>query len=236
MPIHIEADESDVADTVLLPGNPERAKYIAEEYLKDPILYTDYREMYGYTGTFNGEEISIQTTGMGVPSISIILEELNMLGVDNLVRIGTCGALSSDLEPADLVIAQSASTIGTNINKMDRDTYLNPSADFKLVKALYENAKDLGIPVEVGQVVTSDYFYGTPEKHEKKLRDYGALAVEMEAAALFNLAAKYDLNAATVLTVSDLVLEEFRANKTDIQKGVDRMTKMVLNTFTEQSF
>lgn len=236
MPIHIEADESDVADTVLLPGNPERAKYIAEEYLKDPILYTDYREMYGYTGTFNGEEISIQTTGMGVPSISIILEELNMLGVNNLVRIGTCGALSNDLEPADLVIAQSASTIGTNINKMDRDTYLNPSADFKLVKALYENAKDLGIPVEVGQVVTSDYFYGTPEEHEKKLRDYGALAVEMEAAALFNLAAKYSLNAATVLTVSDLVLEEFRANKTDIQKGVDRMTKMVLNTFTEQSF
>lgn len=230
MPIHIEADEEDLADTVLLPGNPERAQYIAEEFLKDPILYTDYRKMYGYTGTFNGKEVSVQTTGMGVPSISIVLEELNMLGVDNLIRVGTCGALSSDLNPSDLVIAQSATTIGTTINKLDRETFLNPSADFKLTKKLYENAVELGMDVEVGQVVTSDYFYGTPEEHEKKLRDYGALAVEMEAAALFKLAAKYDLNAATVLTVSDLILENVRADKEDIQKGIDQMTEMVLNT------
>ncbi len=233
MPIHIEADEEDLADTVLLPGNPERAQYIAEEFLKDPILYTDYRKMYGYTGTFNGEEVSVQTTGMGVPSISIVLEELNMLGVDNLIRVGTCGALSSDLNPSDLVIAQSATTIGTTINKLDRETFLNPSADFKLTKKLYENAVELGMDVEVGQVVTSDYFYGTPEEHEKKLRNYGALAVEMEAAALFNLAAKYGLNAATVLTVSDLILENVRADKEDIQKGVDQMTEMVLNTVSE---
>lgn len=233
MPIHIEADEEDLADTVLLPGNPERAQYIAEEFLKDPILYTDYRKMYGYTGTFNGKEVSVQTTGMGVPSISIVLEELNMLGVDNLIRVGTCGALSSDLNPSDLVIAQSATTIGTTINKLDRETFLNPSADFKLTKKLYENAVELGMDVEVGQVVTSDYFYGTPEEHEKKLRNYGALAVEMEAAALFNLAAKYGLNAATVLTVSDLILENVRADKEDIQKGVDQMTEMVLNTVSE---
>ncbi len=233
MPIHIEAEEEDVAETVLLPGNPERAEYIAEEFLEDPTLYTDYRKMYGYTGTFEGERVSVQTTGMGVPSIGIVLEELNMLGVEEVIRIGTSGALSSDLDPADLVIAQSAATIGSTINEMDENTILSPCADFEIVRDLHSSAVDLGMPVHVGQVVTSDYFYGTPDEHMKKLADNGVLVVEMETAALFNLAAKHDMSPAAILTVSDLVFDEVRASKEKIQKGVDRMTKMVLETVTE---
>ncbi|GAB6098244.1 purine-nucleoside phosphorylase [Halanaerocella petrolearia] len=236
MPIHIEAEPEEVADIVLLPGNPQRAEYMAQKFLDDPKLYTDYREMYGYTGTFNGVEVSIQTTGMGVPSIGIMLEELNMLGAETLIRVGTSGALNDDLEQADLIIGQSAATVGTTINKLSQDVTLAPPADFELIKNLYESATDLDMPAHVGEIVTSDYFYGKTEKYTeelKRLADRGVLAVEMETAALYNIAAKYGLRAATVLTVSDHVFNQVRADKEKIQQGVDRMTEMVLDTVTK---
>ena len=236
MPIHVEAEEGEVADIVLLPGNPQRAKYMAEKFLEDVELYNEYREMYGYTGKFNGIEVSIQTTGMGVPSISIILEELKMLGAETLIRVGTCGALDQDLDPADLIIAQSAATSGTTINQLEDDLTIAPPADFELIKNLYQSAVSLDMPVHVGEIVTSDYFYGKDDNYTeqlKKLADRGVLAVEMETAALYNIAAKYDLRAATVLTVSDHVFDQTRADKDKIQEGVDRMTEMVLDTVTE---
>ncbi len=233
MPIHVEATEGEVADIVLLPGNPERAKYMAEKFLDDPKLYTDYRKMYGYTGKFKGVDVSIQTTGMGVPSTSIILEELKMLGAKTLIRVGTCGALSDQMEEADLIIAQSAATSGTTINQISPDITLAPPADFDLIKNLHNSAVDLDIPVHVGQIVTSDYFYGKSEDYLENLKylaGRGVLAVEMETAALYNIAAKYGLRAATVLTVSDHVFKQTRADKEKIQEGVDRMTEMVLDT------
>lgn len=236
MPIHIEASEEEVADIVLLPGNPERAEYMANKFLDNVELYTDYRKMYGFTGEFNGVEVSIQTTGMGVPSTAIILEELQMLGAKTLIRVGTCGALREDLEQADLIIGQSASSLGTTINQFKPDVNLAPTADFELINNLYQSANDLDIPTHVGQIVTSDYFYGKNEYYTdtlEKLAEYGALGVEMETAALYNLAAKYDLRAATVLTVSDHVFTQVRADKEKIQQGVDRMTEMVLDTVTK---
>jgi purine-nucleoside phosphorylase len=236
MPIHIEAEEGEVADIVLLPGNPERAQYMAETFLEDPEMYTDYRKMYGYTGTFNGVEVSIQTTGMGVPSTAIILEELKMLGAKTLIRVGTCGALNDDLEAADVLIGQSAATAGTTINDLTDDITLAPAADFELINNLYNSALELEMPVHVGQIVTSDYFYGKTDDYSaglEKLADYGALGVEMETAALYNIAAKYGLKAATVLTVSDHVFTQTRADKEKIKQGVDRMTEMVLDTTTK---
>jgi len=236
MPIHIEAEVDEVADIVLLPGNPERATYMAEKFLEDPKLYTDYRKMYGYTGTFNGVEVSIQTTGMGVPSTAIILEELHMLGAKTLIRVGTCGALNEGLEAADLLIGQSAASVGTTINNLADDITLSPPADFELINNLYQSAVELEMPVHVGQIVTSDYFYGKDDTYTeglKKLAEYGVLGVEMETAALYNIAAKYGLRAATVLTVSDHVFSQVRADKDKIKQGVDRMTEMVLDTVTK---
>jgi len=236
MPIHIEAEADQVADIVLLPGNPERATYMAEKFLEDPKLYTDYRKMYGYTGTFNGVEVSIQTTGMGVPSTAIILEELHMLGAKTLIRVGTCGALNDSLEAADLLIGQSAASVGTTINNLADDITLSPPADFELINNLYQSAVELEMPVHVGQIVTSDYFYGKDDTYTeglKKLAEYGVLGVEMETAALYNIAAKYGLRVATVLTVSDHVFSQVRADKDKIKQGVDRMTEMVLDTVTK---
>ncbi|WP_027340789.1 DeoD-type purine-nucleoside phosphorylase [Halonatronum saccharophilum] len=236
MPIHVEAKEGEVAEIVLLPGNPERAKYMAENFLEDPKLYTTYRKMYGYTGKFNGVDVSIQSTGMGVPSIAIVLEELKMLGAKTLIRVGTCGALRDDLEQADLIIAQSSATIGSTINKMTSDITLAPPADFELIKNLYESAIELNMPVYVGEIATSDFFYGKGEDYAqdlKKMAKRGVLAVEMETAALYNIAAKYGLKAATVLTVSDHVFTQIRADKEKIKEGVDKMTRMVLDTATK---
>ncbi|KXS43025.1 MAG: purine-nucleoside phosphorylase [Candidatus Frackibacter sp. T328-2] len=236
MPIHIETEVDEVADIVLLPGNPERATYMAEKFLDEPKVYTDYRKMYGYTGTFNGVEVSIQTTGMGVPSTAIILEELHMLGAKTLIRVGTCGALNEGLEAADLLIGQSAASVGTTINNLADDITLSPPADFELINNLYQSAVELEMPVHVGQIVTSDYFYGKDDTYTeglKKLAEYGVLGVEMETAALYNIAAKYGLRAATVLTVSDHVFSQVRADKDKIKQGVDRMTEMVLDTVTK---
>ncbi|MFW6145080.1 MAG: purine-nucleoside phosphorylase, partial [Candidatus Natronoplasma sp.] len=160
MPIHIKADPEDVAETVLLPGNPERAEYITENFLEEPVLYNDYRKMYGYTGEYNGKKISVQTTGMGVPSLCIILEELNMLGTEEWIRVGTCGALQSHMELTDLVLAQSSASIGTSVDRIDLEAGMSPPADFELLNGLYEETEKLKTPVHIGQIVTSDYFYG----------------------------------------------------------------------------
>jgi len=233
MPIHIRAEEEEVADTVLLPGNPERAKYIAENFFEDEKKYNDYRKMYGYTGTFQDRRISVQSTGMGVPSIAIVLEELNMLGADTFIRVGTCGALQDHLDQTDIIIGQTSSSIGTTINRLSEEVTLSPGADFGLVRSLKKEAEEMRVPVHVGQVVTSDYFYGKDNNYMDKLErlaDLGALAADMESSALYHTAAKYDSRAATVLTVSDHVFSKKRADQVKIQEGVDRMTELVLRT------
>jgi len=206
MSIHIAAKENEIAETILLPGDPLRAKYIAETFLEDAKCYNEVRNMFGYTGTYKGKRISVQGTGMGVPSISIYITELmQSYGVQNLIRVGTCGAIQKDVKVRDVIIAMSAST-DSQINKLTFGGIdYAPTANFDLLKKAYDASVEKGLSVKVGNVFTADLFYSETAEHEKWAK-YGILALEMETAALYTLAAKFGRKALSVLTVSDHIL------------------------------
>ena len=207
MSIHINAKQGEIADIVLLPGDPLRAKYIAETFLEDVVQYNEVRNIFGYTGTYKGKRISVQGTGMGVPSISIYANELmTEYGVQKLIRVGTCGAIQKDVKVRDVIIAQTSSTDSA----MNRVTFggtidFAPAADFDLLSKAYSAAKEAGLNVRVGNIFTADQFY-SDEAQNEKLAAYGVLAVEMETTALYTLAAKHGRQALTVLTVSDHII------------------------------
>ncbi len=204
MSIHIEAKAGDIAETVLLPGDPLRAKWIAETFLENVICYNTVRGMYGYTGTYKGKRISVQGTGMGVPSISIYANELIMsYGVKNLIRVGTAGSYQEYIKIRDIVIAMAAST-NSSINKnrfhgMD----FAPTADFELFLRAVKIAEEKGIKVKAGNILTSDEFYQDNFESYKHWAKFGVLAVEMETAGLYTVAAKHGVKALTILTISD---------------------------------
>ncbi|MBO1512198.1 purine-nucleoside phosphorylase [Metabacillus bambusae] len=206
MSVHIGAKENEIAETVLLPGDPLRAKYIAETFLEDVSCYNEVRGMLGFTGTYKGIKISVQGTGMGVPSISIYINELmQSYGVQQLIRVGTCGAIQKDVKVRDVILAMSASTD----SQMNRLTFggvdYAPTANFDLLKKAYDTGLEKGLNLKVGNVFTADMFYNDNAELEKWAK-YGILAIEMESAALYTLAAKYDRKALSVLTVSDHIL------------------------------
>ena len=205
---HIGAKKGDIAETILLPGDPLRAKYIAENFLDDVTQYNEVRGMLGITGTYKGELISVQGTGMGVPSISIYVNELiNEFGVKNLIRVGSCGALQKDVKVRDVILAQT-STTDSQMNRMNFGGIdFAPTADFGLLKNAYDVGEEKNLNLRVGNVFTSDSFYrdNAMELFEK-LAEYNVLGVEMETTALYTLAAKYDCRALSVLTVSDHIL------------------------------
>ncbi|MFD2214387.1 purine-nucleoside phosphorylase [Metabacillus endolithicus] len=206
MSVHIGAKENEIAETVLLPGDPLRAKYIAETFFEDVSCYNEVRGMLGFTGTYKGERISVQGTGMGVPSISIYINELmNSYGVQNLIRVGTCGAIQKDVKVRDVILAMSASTD----SQMNRLTFggvdYAPTANFELLKKAYDTGLEKGLNLKVGNIFTADMFYNDNAELEKWAR-YGILAIEMESAALYTLAAKFGRKALSVLTVSDHIL------------------------------
>lgn len=206
MSIHIEAKQGEIAESILLPGDPLRAKYIAETFLEDVTCYNRVRNMLGFTGTYKGKKISVQGTGMGVPSISIYIHELMQeYGVKNLIRVGTCGAIQKDVKVRDVILAMSASTD----SKMNQLTFEGidyaPTASFELLKTAYDIASEKQVPLKVGNVFTTDLFYSDHADHEK-WANYGVLALEMETAALYTLAAKFSRNALSILTVSDHIL------------------------------
>ncbi|WP_226666685.1 purine-nucleoside phosphorylase [Metabacillus litoralis] len=206
MSVHIGAKENEIAETVLLPGDPLRAKYIAETFLDDVTCYNEVRGMLGFTGTYKGERISVQGTGMGVPSISIYINELmNSYGVQQLIRVGTCGAIQKDVKVRDVILAMSASTD----NQMNRLTFggvdYAPTANFELLKKAYDTGIEKGLNLKVGNIFTADMFYNDNAELEKWAR-YGILAIEMESSALYTLAAKFGRKALSVLTVSDHIL------------------------------
>lgn len=230
MPIHIEAKPGDVAKVVLLPGDPQRAEYIAKTFLKDIKLYTEYRKMFGFTGNYKGKEISIQTTGMGTPSFSIIVEELNMLGIKSLVRIGTCGAISDKLNISDTVITTGAHSTHNIYNQRFSGACFSAVPDFIFTMKLYEEAKNRGLNAKCGTILTSEVFYEESMELYDKFAQYGTLAVEMESYALFTIASKYSLKSAAVLTVSDIIKKQERGSKEQIKKGTDDMTTLVLDT------
>jgi purine-nucleoside phosphorylase len=233
MPIHIEAQSQDVAKVVLLPGDPGRAEYIAQNFLENPKLYTEYRKMYGFTGTYKGKRMSVQTTGMGTPSLSIIIEELNMLGARSMIRVGTCGALSDRLELSDLIVTTGAHSSHDIYSQRFGGACFSGVADFFLANRLYEKALSEKISVHAGTILTSETFYEESLDLYDKFASYGTLAVEMESYALFALCSKFSIKAASVLTVSDIIKKSLRASKDVIKSGTDRMIKTVLDTAAE---
>ena len=204
MSVHIEAKAGEIADKILLPGDPLRAKYIAETFLTAPKLYNNVRGMLGYTGTYKGQRVSVQGTGMGMPSATIYAHELiTSYGVKKLVRVGTCGALDKDVHVRDLIIAQGAATSSSMIEKNFQQFHYPPIGDFDLLLKAYNFAKAKGFTTHVGNVLSEDTFYKDDMVETLKLADLGVLGVEMEAAALYYLGAKYHVQTLAVMTVSD---------------------------------
>ncbi|GHE82420.1 purine-nucleoside phosphorylase [Thalassotalea profundi] len=201
---HIEAQANEFAKTVLMPGDPLRAKFIAENFLDDAKCITRVRNMFGYTGTYKGKPISVMGSGMGIPSISIYATELYKdYGVENIIRIGSCGAVRDDVKIRDVIIGMAAST-DSNVNRQRfNNCDFAACADFSLLKQVVDTAERLNKPVHVGNVFTADLFYTPQPEMFKKMEQHGILAVEMEAAGLYGVAAELGKKALAVFTVSD---------------------------------
>jgi DeoD family purine-nucleoside phosphorylase len=234
MPIHVRANPGDYAEACLLPGDPLRAKYIAETYLDNPVLRNEERAMYGYTGEFEGKQVSVQATGMGCPSAAIVVEELVQLGVKRFLRVGTCGGLQPDMSLGELIVAVSAVPADRTVDKLVGFEPHVPTADFGLVHGAVHAAKELGKPLRVGPIVSSDLFYNPDDGQYERWSARGILAVEMEAAVIFTLGALRKVQTGCLLTVSDVVVEgEFkRISEEDMRAAVDQMTELALRTIT----
>ncbi len=204
MSIHIGAEPGDIAETVLLPGDPLRAEYVAKHYFERPVLYSRVRGMLGYTGTFQGIPVSVQGTGMGIPSAAIYVHELiRDYGVKNLIRIGSSGSLQADIGLRDVVLAMAASTDSAFNRLRFKNTDFAPTASFALFERAVDVARAQGLAVKAGNVVSSDEFYKDDPDHWDLWARYGALCVEMETAAIYTIAAKYRAHALSILTISD---------------------------------
>lgn len=228
MSVHIGAKENEIAESILLPGDPLRAKYIAETFLEDAVCYNEVRGMLGFTGTYKGQRISVQGTGMGVPSIAIYINELmQSYNVQKLIRVGTCGAIQKDVKVRDVILAMSASTD----SQMNRMTFggvdYAPTADFELLKHAYDAGTEKGLKLKVGNVFTADMFYNDNSELEKWAK-YGVLAIEMESAALYTLAAKFGRQALSVLTVSDHILTGEETTSEERQTTFNEMMEIAL--------
>ena len=201
---HINAEEGAFAKTVLMPGDPLRAKYIAETYLENPRLVTSVRNMFGYTGTYKGREISVMGSGMGMPSIGIYSYELfSFFGVENIIRIGSAGAYSDKLKVRDIVIGMGACTNSNYAHQYNLKGTFAPIADYELMQKAINIANDQGTPVVVGNVLSSDPFYDADPTARDRWKEMGVLCVEMEAAALYLNAARAGKQALALLTISD---------------------------------
>jgi DeoD family purine-nucleoside phosphorylase len=234
VPIHVRAEEGDYADACLLPGDPLRAKYIAETYLSDVVQTNGERGLLGFTGTYDGTRVSVQSTGMGCPTATIVAEELITLGVSRLIRVGTCGGLQPQLGLGDIVLALSAVPADATASHLVGNEPHCPTASWDLVHGAVHVAKELGQSLAVGPVVSSDLFYNPDPGQYDRWSARGLLGVEMEAAALFTLGALRKVQAGCILTVSDTLIDgEFtRISDDDLRAAVDRMTRIALKTAT----
>ncbi|MDR2211271.1 MAG: purine-nucleoside phosphorylase [Spirochaetaceae bacterium] len=231
MSIHIAAKPGEIAEVILLPGDPLRAKFIAETYLEHPKQYTDVRNILGFTGTYKGKGISVQGTGMGIPSISIYLHELfRDYGVKRAIRIGTAGAIQEHVKIRDLVLAMSASTdSGVNQKRFGGGGYA-PTASWNLLKTAYEAAISRDWKPAVGNILCTDLFYSEDPQGWKLWAKYGALAVEMESAELYTVAAKFNREALAILTVSDSLVTGEQTTAEERQNTFTRMMEVALET------
>lgn len=230
MSIHIAAKRGQVADRILLPGDPLRAKFIAENLLEGAERFNEVRNMFGYTGLFKGLRISVMGTGMGMPSLSIYVNELiRDYGVKKLIRVGTCGAMRPEVKIRDLILAMSAST-DSAINKLRFDGMdYAPTASFALLVNAYEAAGQCGLVPFVGSVLSSDSFYTEDPEQWKLWAKFGVLGVEMETAELYTLAAKYGVEALSILTASDHLVTGEATSSEERQVSFGAMVKIALN-------
>jgi purine-nucleoside phosphorylase len=236
MPIHLRAEPGEYAEGCLLPGDPLRAKYIAETFFDDPVQVNAERGMLGYTGSFRGRRVSVQSSGMGCPSAGIVIEELIQLGVKKILRVGTCGGLQPDLQMGDLIVALSATPAdATPLHLIGNEPHA-PTPDWELIHVAVHHAKEQGKPVRVGGVVSSDVFYNPDGGQYQRWSDRGILAVEMEAAMLFTVGALRKIQTGCLLIVSDVVVDgEFkRISDDEMKRAVDQMTELALVTVTDE--
>src|SRR3954470_14471383 len=230
MPIHVRAEPGEYAEAVLLPGDPLRAKYIAETYLEDVQQRNSERGLLGYTGTYNGKPVSVQGTGMGCPGATIVFEELIQLGCKKLIRVGTCGGLQPHHALGDLIVAMTAVPADSTAMHLVANEPHCPTASWNLIHEAVHLAKHREQDIHVGPIVSSDLFYNPDDGQYERWSKRGVLAVEMEASALFTVAALRGVQSACLLTVSDIVVEgEFkRISDDDLRAAVDTMTKLAL--------
>ncbi|MGL4393490.1 MAG: purine-nucleoside phosphorylase [Fusobacteriaceae bacterium] len=231
MSLHIKAKKGDIAETVLLPGDPLRAKWIAETFLSDVVCYNEIRGMYGFTGTYKGKKVSVQGTGMGVPSISIYSTELiKDFGCKNLIRVGTAGSYREDIKVRDIVIAMSSSTDSGINNARFPGAFYAPTASFELFMKAVKISEEKKIAIKAGNIFTADQFYGDNFDDYKKWAEFGVLCVEMETAGLYTVAAKHGAKALTILTISDSLVTGDEISAEDRQSTLKDMVEIALGT------
>ncbi|MDO5724722.1 MAG: purine-nucleoside phosphorylase [Tissierellia bacterium] len=226
---HIGANKGDIAETILLPGDPLRAKFIADTYLENVKQFNSVRNAFGYTGEYKGKEISVMGTGMGIPSIGIYSYELiNFFGVKNLIRVGSCGAYSEKLKLYDIILGMGASTNSNYASQFELNGTISAIASFDLLSRAKQVADEKNIPVHVGNIFSSDIFYNDMPKDWKKWASLGVLAVEMEAYGLYLNAAKAGANALTILTVSDSLVTKEETTALERQNSFTKMMEIAL--------
>ena len=231
MSVHIASKNGEIADTVLLPGDPKRAKWIAENFLENAVCYTDIRGMLGFTGTYKGKRISVQGTGMGIPSMSIYITELMKdYGVKTLIRVGSAGSYQEDVKIRDIVVALSTSTDSNINNRRFKGASFAPTVNFDLLSKVLKTAEEKNIKIKAGNVLTSDEFYSDNSDYYKKWADFGVLAVEMETAGLYTLAAKYKVKALSILTISDSLVSPEITSAEEREKTFSEMIELALET------
>lgn len=229
MSTHIEAKKGEIAETVLLPGDPMRAKWIAETFLDDAKCYNQVRGMLGYTGTYKGKLISVQGTGMGIPSALIYCHELiNDYGVQNLIRVGSAGSYQPNINIRDIVIAMAASSTSGINNSRFVNSDFSPTANFDLFLRACLYAKDHDIPIKAGNVLSADEFYEDDFESYKQWAKFGVLCVEMEAAGLYTIAAKHHVKALAILTISDSLVTKEAMSSDDRETTFKKMVEIAL--------
>lgn len=229
MTIHIGAKHGDIAETVLLPGDPYRAKWAAETFLENPVCVNQVRGMLGFTGTWKGNRVTIHGSGMGMPSLSIYANELIAeYNAQTLIRIGSCGAMQETVKLRDVILAMTSSSLSTPSSGIFRELNFAPCADYGLLRAAADAAAAKGVTTHVGGIYSSDVFYDErPDLNEQMVR-HGILGVEMEAAELYNLAARHGRRALAVLTVSDHLLTHQALPSEDRETGFGAMVEIAL--------
>lgn len=231
MTIHIGAAPGDIAETVLMPGDPLRAKWAAERFLENPRCVNEVRGMLGFTGTWQGHPVTIHGSGMGMPSLSIYANELiRDYGAKTLIRIGSCGAMQPQVALRELVLAMSATAVSTPSSTIFRELTFAPTADFSLLEAAAATARARGLVPHVGGIYSSDTFYDERPDLDEQMVRHGILAVEMEAAELYTLAARYQCRALAILTVSDHLPSGERLSSADREQSFSDMVEIALET------